>query len=271
MIAVGLLIPTKPNLLPIFLPVIHFHLSLLHLCKHLLWVFYHQSTSPSGLRRMDTCSNLRLVITPSMTEKILLSCSLVVPTKETTIMLTRRRCVFSQVGLLTPQRISTPSWCRNGFTSGRGICSSKSLTEPSSEISRSQRVLSSCSHVRSPTVRGVLSRRLIFDFSGNLSQHPTQPSSVPEHRRCRDRTGSSRKFQRCESHTDHSKAPYSPWLLDRLRWYCRNPAHTEPTIIREEVFHVENLGYQLKPYIQAWMADENLRKCKECGTIAPPK
>ena len=45
----------------------------------------------------------------------------------------------------------------------------------------------------------------------------------------------------------------------------------EPTIIREEVFHVENLGYQLKPYIEAWMANENLRKCNECGTISPPK
>lgn len=60
-------------------------------------------------------------------------------------------------------------------------------------------------------------------------------------------------------------------FLDRLRWYCRNPVHTEPTIIREEVFHVEDLGTQLKPYIEAWMGDENLRKCKECGTIAPPK
>jgi len=58
---------------------------------------------------------------------------------------------------------------------------------------------------------------------------------------------------------------------DRLRWYCRSPVHTKPTIIREEVFHVENLGYQLKPYVEAWMVDENLRKCKECGTIAPPK
>ena len=102
MIAIGLLIPTKPNLLPIFLPVIHFHLSPLHLCKHLLWAFYHQSISPSGLRRMDTYSNLQLVITHSMTEKTSLSCSLVVPTKGTTITLTRRRCVDSQAGLLRP-------------------------------------------------------------------------------------------------------------------------------------------------------------------------
>ncbi|KAF9779854.1 3-hydroxyanthranilic acid dioxygenase [Thelephora terrestris] len=58
---------------------------------------------------------------------------------------------------------------------------------------------------------------------------------------------------------------------DRLRWYCRNPVHAEPTIIREDAFHVENLGLQLKPFIGAWMADEKLRKCGECGTIAPPK
>lgn len=69
----------------------------------------------------------------------------------------------------------------------------------------------------------------------------------------------------------HFYALRLPSFLDRLRWYCRNPVHTEPTIIREEVFHVENLGQQLKPYIEAWMADEDLRKCKECGTTAPPK
>jgi len=69
----------------------------------------------------------------------------------------------------------------------------------------------------------------------------------------------------------HFYALRLPSFLDRLRWYCRNPVHAEPTIIREEVFHVENLGYQLKPYVEAWMMDENLRKCKECGTIAPPK
>jgi 3-hydroxyanthranilate 3,4-dioxygenase len=50
-----------------------------------------------------------------------------------------------------------------------------------------------------------------------------------------------------------------------------NPIHKEPTIVREEVFHVVNLGLQLKPYIKAWMADGRLRKCKKCGTIAPPK
>ncbi|TFL00432.1 3-hydroxyanthranilic acid dioxygenase [Pterulicium gracile] len=59
--------------------------------------------------------------------------------------------------------------------------------------------------------------------------------------------------------------------LDRLRWYCRSAAHTEPTIIREEAFHVTDLGTQLKPVIQRWMEDEEGRRCKACGEVAEPK
>ncbi|KAK7457094.1 3-hydroxyanthranilic acid dioxygenase [Stygiomarasmius scandens] len=58
---------------------------------------------------------------------------------------------------------------------------------------------------------------------------------------------------------------------DRLRWYCPNPSHEQPTIIYEESFHVTDLGTQLKPVIQRWQQNEELRKCKECGTVAPPK
>jgi 3-hydroxyanthranilate 3,4-dioxygenase len=60
-------------------------------------------------------------------------------------------------------------------------------------------------------------------------------------------------------------------LTDRLRWYCPSPEHKEPTIIYEESFHVTDLGTQLKPVIQKWMATEELRKCKVCGRIADPK
>ncbi|EJD08527.1 3-hydroxyanthranilic acid dioxygenase [Fomitiporia mediterranea MF3/22] len=59
--------------------------------------------------------------------------------------------------------------------------------------------------------------------------------------------------------------------IDRLRWYCRSGAHNKPTIIREEALHVTDLGSQLKPIIQAWMTDENRRRCPECGLIAVPK
>ncbi|PAV17684.1 3-hydroxyanthranilic acid dioxygenase [Pyrrhoderma noxium] len=59
--------------------------------------------------------------------------------------------------------------------------------------------------------------------------------------------------------------------IDRLRWYCRSGAHDKPTIIREEAFHVTDLGTQLKPLIRAWQSDESLRKCASCGAVAEPK
>jgi len=58
---------------------------------------------------------------------------------------------------------------------------------------------------------------------------------------------------------------------DRLRWYCRSDAHKEPTIIREEVFHVTDLGSQLKPLIANWMSNKEIRKCAYCGEVAPAK
>ncbi|KAG8834411.1 3-hydroxyanthranilic acid dioxygenase [Serendipita sp. 399] len=59
--------------------------------------------------------------------------------------------------------------------------------------------------------------------------------------------------------------------LDRLRWYCRSEAHKEPTIIREEVFHVTDLGTQLKPLIRNWIENPDLRKCPQCGEVAVAK
>lgn len=58
---------------------------------------------------------------------------------------------------------------------------------------------------------------------------------------------------------------------DSLQWYCRDPSHTKPTIIHKETFHVTDLGTQLKPVIQRWMSAEELRKCKECGNVAPAR
>jgi 3-hydroxyanthranilate 3,4-dioxygenase len=56
-------------------------------------------------------------------------------------------------------------------------------------------------------------------------------------------------------------------FADRLRWYCENAAHAEPTIVREEIFHVTDLGTQLKPYIERWKEDEEYRRCSECGQV----
>ena len=58
---------------------------------------------------------------------------------------------------------------------------------------------------------------------------------------------------------------------DRLRWYCKSGAHATPTIIREDTLHVTDLGTQLKPIIQNWMAHEELRKCGICGAVAEAK
>ena len=59
---------------------------------------------------------------------------------------------------------------------------------------------------------------------------------------------------------------------DRLRWYCRAPGqHETPTVVREESFHVTDLGKDLKPLIERWITDEECRRCPACGTIAAAK
>lgn len=61
--------------------------------------------------------------------------------------------------------------------------------------------------------------------------------------------------------------------IDRLRWFCPNlEAHGNvPSIIREVSFHCTDLGTQLKPLINEWMQNQDLRKCHLCCTIAPPR
>lgn len=58
---------------------------------------------------------------------------------------------------------------------------------------------------------------------------------------------------------------------DHLRWYCRSAVHKEPVIIREETFHVTDLGTQLKPLIANWMENAEIRKCPQCGEVAAAK
>ena len=62
------------------------------------------------------------------------------------------------------------------------------------------------------------------------------------------------------------------WISpDRLRWYCKQGGHAKPTIIREESLHATDLGTQLKPIIQNWQDNPELRKCGECGAVAEAK
>lgn len=58
--------------------------------------------------------------------------------------------------------------------------------------------------------------------------------------------------------------------VDRLRWYCVHEEHPVPTVVREEAFHCEDLGDQLKGLIQRWQSDEESRRCGECGRVADP-
>lgn len=64
---------------------------------------------------------------------------------------------------------------------------------------------------------------------------------------------------------------FSSSSIDRLRWYCPSSTHEKPTIIYEESFHVVDLGTQLKPVIERWQQTPDLRKCKQCGSVADPK
>ncbi|KAJ3709754.1 3-hydroxyanthranilic acid dioxygenase [Lentinula raphanica] len=59
--------------------------------------------------------------------------------------------------------------------------------------------------------------------------------------------------------------------IDQLRWYCPSSTHEKPTLIHQESFHVTDLGSQLKPVIERWQRNPDLRRCKECGTVAEPR
>ncbi|KIJ41173.1 hypothetical protein M422DRAFT_30206 [Sphaerobolus stellatus SS14] len=59
--------------------------------------------------------------------------------------------------------------------------------------------------------------------------------------------------------------------IDRLRWYCKTGGHDKPTVIREEAFHCTDLGTQLKPLINNWINNPDIRKCQECGNVADAK
>ncbi|KAI7885134.1 3-hydroxyanthranilic acid dioxygenase [Lichtheimia hyalospora FSU 10163] len=52
---------------------------------------------------------------------------------------------------------------------------------------------------------------------------------------------------------------------DALRWYCENPDCKR--IVYEEWFHCTDLGTQLKPIIERFEANKDLRTCNHCGTL----
>ncbi|CAG8697942.1 2712_t:CDS:2 [Acaulospora morrowiae] len=58
-----------------------------------------------------------------------------------------------------------------------------------------------------------------------------------------------------------------PEEIDRLRWYCENCKG----IVYEESFYCYDLGTQLKPIIQKYAAENNLRTCKSCGHVNTAK
>ncbi|ORX89768.1 3-hydroxyanthranilic acid dioxygenase [Basidiobolus meristosporus CBS 931.73] len=51
-----------------------------------------------------------------------------------------------------------------------------------------------------------------------------------------------------------------PHQIDRLRWYCDNCLE----VVYEEGFHCTDLGTQLKPVIEKYADDAELRRCKKC-------
>jgi 3-hydroxyanthranilate 3,4-dioxygenase len=51
--------------------------------------------------------------------------------------------------------------------------------------------------------------------------------------------------------------------VDTLRWYCQNCKE----IVHEASFHCTDLGTQIKAAVNAFVEDQEKRKCKNCGTL----
>lgn len=54
--------------------------------------------------------------------------------------------------------------------------------------------------------------------------------------------------------------------IDKLLWFCENCGEQ----LHEAGFPLKDIGTQIKEAIGAFMADEQARTCKRCGTVMPP-
>ncbi|KAI0433634.1 3-hydroxyanthranilic acid dioxygenase [Xylaria sp. FL1042] len=55
--------------------------------------------------------------------------------------------------------------------------------------------------------------------------------------------------------------------IDRMRWYCQEEG-CSGAVVHEAAFHCTDLGTQIKAAIEAFMADEENRRCGKCGVLA---
>jgi 3-hydroxyanthranilate 3,4-dioxygenase len=53
---------------------------------------------------------------------------------------------------------------------------------------------------------------------------------------------------------------------DHLRWYCPGCG----AVLHDAELHVVDLGKQLKPILEQFHANRDLRTCKACGTVLEP-
>lgn len=58
-----------------------------------------------------------------------------------------------------------------------------------------------------------------------------------------------------------------------MRWLCPNTAaHGDELVqILQVQFYCSDLDTQLKPHLDKWMAEPEIRKCPKCGEIAAAK
>jgi len=50
---------------------------------------------------------------------------------------------------------------------------------------------------------------------------------------------------------------------DHMRWYCQKCG----ALVHDAQFHLVDLGKQIKPIIEEFKSNAELRKCKACGTV----